>query len=174
MERFFKVEDPAAIKAFLEQIELRSQFINEWNAEGIRRGFTGAHLINWRYDRAYDVHAAGFLATKEQLNNRDRSIYKAGHHYKNTNDYIVHVKLGNKQAYKEYLECLPLKFDGQRLEEQFYEMPNADWASYFREINWNVPDVILLSSNKKDGDNYKLKPCVIEIKQSEYSALQGK
>ncbi|WP_417212112.1 hypothetical protein [Acinetobacter venetianus] len=173
MNRFFKVEDPEIIKAFLEQIAVRSKFIEDWNAEGVRRGFTGANLINWRYDRAYDIHASGFLATKAQLNNRDRSIYKAGCHYEKTNEYVVHVKLGNKQAFKEYLEILPHKFDGQRLEDQFYETPDPDKSSFFREINWNVPNLILLSSSKADSDLYKLKPCVIEIKQSEYLALQG-
>lgn len=174
MERFFKVEDPAVIKAFLEQLELRSKFIEEWDAEGVRRGFTGANLINWRNDRSYDLHAAGFLATKDQLINRDRSIYKAGHHYEKTDEYVVLVKLSNREAIKEYTEKLPMKFDGQGLEEQFYEMVNANWASFFREFILDVPNVLLLSSKSKNGDNYKLKPCVIEIKQSEYLALQGK
>lgn len=174
MERFFKVEDPAAIKEFLEQIELRSKFIKDWNAEGIRRGFTGAHLINWRSDRAYDIHAAGFLATKDQLKSRDRSIYKAGHHYEKTDEYVVLVKLSNKKAIQEYTETLPQMFDGKRLEEPFYEIDNANLDSFFKEIIWDVPNIILLSSDEKDGDNYKLKPCVVEIKQSEYLAIQGK
>lgn len=174
MERFFKVEDPTVIKAFFEKLEIRSKFIKDWDAEGVRRGFTAGHLVDWRFDRIFDICADGFLATKTQLKNRDKAIYKAGRHYEKTNDYVVKVKVSNKKAYKEYQEQLSHNFDGQIIENLFYEKPNSTWGSYFREVNWNFPNVILIKSIKDESENYKLKPCLIEIKNSEYLALQGK
>jgi len=174
MERFYKVEDPEVIKAFLEKMALRDKFIADWNKEGKRRGFTGGHVVNWRFDHLFDMCADGFLATRTQLIKRDTKVYKAGRHYEGTNDYVVHVKVGNKKAYKEYRDVLPHEFEGESIEKLFYDKPNPTWPCLFRDVNWTVPNVILFESIKHNLDSFTLKPCLIEIKQSEYLALQGK